>query len=141
MNTNLLIFFAIPLAVIIFSIALQKVLRNPFLVAGIIFSILLIIVLAFFDIIYLIAVLVYTILSFITAVLTWLICRWLRNNQICDIICDNNSSNQVIDVSNNINGGGENINYNYSCNNAIEDTTNGFTGITGSYTKNFNRRR
>lgn len=134
MTTNLLIFFAIPLAVIIFSIALQKVLRNPFLVAGIIFSVLLIIVLAFFDTIFLIAVLAYTILSFVTAVLTWLICRWLRNNQICDIICDNNSSDQVIDVSNNINNG-------YTCNTAIEDTSNGFTGITGSYTKNFSRRR
>ena len=47
MITNLLIFFAIPLAVVIISIALQKILENPFLVAGIVFSILLVIVLAF----------------------------------------------------------------------------------------------
>ena len=36
----LLLFFAIPIAVIIFSIALQKILKCPFIVAGIIFSIL-----------------------------------------------------------------------------------------------------
>ena len=35
----LLIFFAFPLAVIIISIALQKILKNPILVASIIFVI------------------------------------------------------------------------------------------------------
>lgn len=105
MTTNLLIFFAIPLAVIIFSIALQKILKNPFLVAGIIFSIFLIIVLAFFDTIYLIAVVAYTIISFVTAVLTLLFCRWLANNQICNAICNSNSNSNddLIDINNNIN--------------------------------------
>ena len=37
MNT-LLLFFALPIAVIIISIALQKIFRNPFLVAAIIFA-------------------------------------------------------------------------------------------------------
>ena len=42
MNT-LLIFFALPIAVIIISIALQKIFKCPFLVAGIIFAIFLIV--------------------------------------------------------------------------------------------------
>lgn len=110
MTTNLLIFFAIPLAVIIFSIALQKILRNPFLVAGIIFSIFLIIVLAFFDTIYLIAVVAYTILSFITAVLTCLICRFLRN-QICNNgEQDENLVNNAIEVVNTSNVRNRSIN-------------------------------
>ena len=92
MITNLLIFFAIPLAVIVISIALQKLLDNPFLVAGIVFSVLLIIVLAFFDTIYLIAVVAYTILSFVAAILTCVLCRFFRN-QICNSICNNNGEN------------------------------------------------
>lgn len=92
MITNLLIFFAIPLAVVVISIALQKLLDNPFLVAGIVFSILLIIVLAFFDTIYLIAVVAYTILSFVTAALTCALCRFFRN-QICNSLCNNNGEN------------------------------------------------
>ena len=102
MITNLLIFFAIPLAVVVISIALQKLLDNPFLVAGIIFSILLIIVLAFFDAIYLIAVVAYSILSFVTAVLASMLCRFFRN-QICNGACNNNlqnNDNTVITIEN-----------------------------------------
>ena len=55
MNT-LLIFFALPIAVIIISIALQKIFKCPFLVATI----------------------AYTILAFITAILTNIICRILQ---------------------------------------------------------------
>ena len=41
-NMNiLLIFFALPIAVIIISIALQKILKNPKLVAAIIFAVVL----------------------------------------------------------------------------------------------------
>jgi hypothetical protein len=80
MTTNLLIFFAIPLAIIVISIALQKILRNPFLVAAIIFSIALVIVLAFLDPIYLIAVVAYTLISLITAFLACMLCDVLNNN-------------------------------------------------------------
>lgn len=101
MTTNLLIFFAIPLAIVVISIALQKLLDNPFLVAGIVFSILLIIVLAFFDTIYLIAVVAYTILSFITAILTCVICRFFRN-QICNSFCNNNNEENDETITNEI---------------------------------------
>ena len=90
-NTILLIFFAIPFAIVLFSIALQKLIRNPFLVAGIIFSILLIIALAFFDSIYLILVILYTILSFLTSVLTEWIVRLYRR-------CCNSNSNSSTEL-------------------------------------------
>lgn len=140
MTTNLLIFFAIPLAVIIFSIALQKILKNPFLVSGIIFSILLIIALSFFDTIYLIAVVAYTILSFLTSVITLLFCRWLVNNQICNLICNGNSDDNLIDINDNIHGIGE---AKYNCNSGIktyDDISGRFTGVTGNYIKNYRRR-
>lgn len=127
-NTILLIFFAIPLAVIIFSIALQKLIRNPFLVASIIFAILLIIVLAFFDSIFLILVIAYTILSFVTAILTKIICKLLR--RIADTNSDSDSSDcdstntateevqELIPISSNDNqllNSGTDYNSNYTC--------------------------
>lgn len=102
MTTNLLIFFAIPLAIVVISIALQKILRNPFLVAAIIFSIALVIVLAFLDPIYLIAVVAYTVLAFITAFSTCLLCGVLRNSNMCNCMgCGGNTNNN--DNSNNEN--------------------------------------
>ncbi len=77
MNT-LLIFFALPIAVIIISIALQKIFKCPFLVAGIIFAIFLIVTFVVGNLNLLIATIAYTILAFITAVLTNIICRILR---------------------------------------------------------------
>lgn len=78
MNTLLLIFFAIPIAVIIISIALQKIFRNPFLVAAIIFAIFLVVTFIIGDLIFLVATIAYTILAFITAVLTKIICKIIR---------------------------------------------------------------
>lgn len=77
MNT-LLIFFALPIAVIIISIALQKIFKCPFLVAGIIFAIFLTVTFAVGNLNFLVATIAYTILAFITAVITNIICRILR---------------------------------------------------------------
>lgn len=74
----LLLFFALPIAVIIVSIALQKILKCPFLAASIIFAIFLVVTFVIGNLIYLVATIAYTILSFITAVLTKIICRILR---------------------------------------------------------------
>ena len=87
--TNLLIFFAIPFAVIVVSIALQKLLRNPFLVAAIILSIFLVLAFALPSTTYLIAGIIYTILSFVTAYLTMLIKRHLKIWQ-----CNQNTSTE-----------------------------------------------
>lgn len=113
MNT-LLIFFAFPIAVIIFSIVLQKLLHNPFAVSSLIFAVFVVITFAAFDQNFLIATLAYTILSFITALLTDRInnssnksCSFCNQNPdsttcLCNALTDalensNNNTNAVID--------------------------------------------
>lgn len=86
--SELLIFFALPLATIIFSIALQKILKCPFLVAGIIFAAFLIVTFVIGDLILLIATIVYTIIAFITAYITMIILR--RNTTNCN--CQNQNT-------------------------------------------------
>ena len=78
MNNLLLIFFAIPIAVIIISIALQKIFRCPFLVASIIFAIFLVVTFVIGNLVFLVATIAYTILSFVTAVVTHIICKIIR---------------------------------------------------------------
>lgn len=87
MNTILLIFFAIPIAVIIISIALQKIFKCPFIVAAIIFAIFLIIPFILGNLNLLVATIAYTMLSFITALLTNVICKILR--ELDDRECNN----------------------------------------------------
>ena len=87
MNTLLLIFFALPIAVIIISIALQKIFRCPFLVAAIIFAIFLVVTFALGNLVFLVATIAYTILAFITAVITKIICRIIEeldNREGCE---------------------------------------------------------
>ena len=79
MNTLLLIFFAIPIAVIIISIALQKIFKCPFLVAAIIFAIFLVVTFVIGDLIFLVATIAYTILAFITALIVQLLCNENNN--------------------------------------------------------------
>lgn len=86
MNT-LLIFFAFPLATIIISAVLQRLLKSPFIVATLIFAIFLIVTFAAFDETFLIATLVYTIIAFITALLV-------------NILSENNCNNHSDDNEN-----------------------------------------
>lgn len=96
MNT-LLFFFAFPIAVIIFSIVLEKLLKNPIIVASIIFAVFIILTFAVFGVNFLIATLAYTILSFITALIVHLLCeRDKDEHNICDLLQDllsNNNNN------------------------------------------------
>lgn len=90
MNILLLLVFAIPIAIIVISIALQKLLKCPILVTGVIFSILFIIAIIISNINYVILVMIYTILSYLTAWLTCVIEKILkRHPQICK--CKDNS--------------------------------------------------
>ncbi len=104
MNT-LLIFFAFPLAVIIISAILQKLLKSPIAVALLIFAIFLVVTFAAFDETFLIATLVYTILAFITASLVRLFCKTGENNCLCEailnLINNNQDDNNNIDTINN----------------------------------------
>ena len=65
---NLLLFlFAIPFAVIIFSIIIQKIINSPILVALSVFSVFIVIAAALQDDTYFIAAAIYTILAYIFA--------------------------------------------------------------------------
>lgn len=121
----LLIFFALPIAVIIISIALQKILKCPILVAAIIFAIFLIVTFIVNNLNFLIAAIGYAIISFITAYLTCLIGRILarfgdriscgcrRENQ-----CGCNDNNNLLTIRNISNG-----NSNCGCNQNEEGCT------------------
>lgn len=102
MNIILLIFFAIPLAVIIFSIALQKILKCPPLVAGIIFAIGIIVTFILGNTIFLVATVIYTLISYIVAIITCLITKYFCNANI-DNTCIKKCCNQNIRNTNNNN--------------------------------------
>ena len=118
---NLLIFFAFPIAVIIISVILQKLLHNPVLVAALIFSIFLIITFTAFDETFLIATLAYTILAFVTAIITKIFCNCSseEENNICNIL-GNNTLDQDDSIQNNcqrtssINNQTDQFNYTYN---------------------------
>lgn len=114
----LLIFFALPIAVIIISIALQKILKCPILVAAIIFAIFLIVTFIVNNLNLLIAAIAYAIISFITAYITCIIGRIYermgnecRNRGSCVRDVCNGSANRtnLLATSNNI------VNENASC--------------------------
>ena len=103
----LLLFFALPIAIIIISIALQKILKNPILVSAIIFSVFLIVTFAINNINFLIATIIYTLISYITAVLVCLIYKIkyrMQNKCNCNNIntcCNEISANDVFTISSN----------------------------------------
>jgi len=120
MNT-LLIFFAFPIAVIIISAILQKLLNCPIAVAALIFAIFIIVTFAAFDETFLIATLAYTILAFITAFLVSRFCNFNNNNNnnclcnnLAEILQNNintaNSNDSLQDLLENINQNNNNCN-------------------------------
>lgn len=121
---NLLIFFAFPVAVIIFSIALQKILRSPILVAAIIFAIFLIVTFAAFDETFLVYAILYSLLALITSLITRFICCLIRNSAnpcitsnagISDDMNENDNLNCSCNSNSNCNGN-SNSNSNCNCN-------------------------
>lgn len=109
MNT-LLIFFAFPIAVIIISAILQKVLNSPIAVAALIFAIFLIVTFAAFDETFLIATLIYTIIALITALIVRFICESSNNSNICELLNCILRNNNVNDLLNNISNNSNNNN-------------------------------
>lgn len=109
----LLIFFAIPLAVIILSAILESFINCPFKVAGIFFSIFIVLAFAFGGTAELIvAAIVYTLISFITAV----IIRYVINRRCNCCENDNNNCN--------------------SCNSCSRNTLNNFNDLSTLNTLN-----
>ena len=99
-NQMLLIFFALPIAVVIISIALQRIFKCPILVSAIIFSIFLIVTFVIDNLTFLIAAIAYAILSYITAFLTCVICRFLNSCSSCSSGNCCNSTSQANTISN-----------------------------------------
>ena len=120
----LLIFFAFPIAVIIFSIVLERLLRNPIAVTSLVFAVFLIVAFAAFDEMFLIAVLAYTVLSFVTALIVYLI-QDRKEHNVCDVLSD------FIQNVNNNNGGNNN-----SDNESMCDTVQDLLGTNNNNSNN-----
>lgn len=93
MMNLLLLFFALPIATIIISIALQKNLDNPILVASIIFAVFLVVTFVVGDLNLLIATIAYTIISFITAVIVRYIKQNINDSNDNNTCCNQNGNN------------------------------------------------
>ena len=95
MSTNILFFLIIPLAVIVFSIALEKLLNSPLLVASIAGVVMLILAFAIPALTtqFLISSIVAGILAFITSILYCLILNAWRRNCNRRNNASNNTSN------------------------------------------------
>ncbi len=91
MNDILLLFFALPVAIAILSIIGQTLINSPIKIAGITFSILLIITFSVADESFLIYTILYTILSYATA---WITSLWMNNQD------EDNCLNQLIRATN-----------------------------------------
>ena len=116
---NLLIYLAFPIAVIIFSIVLEKLLNNPIIVAALIFAVFLVVTFAAFDENFLIATFAYTVLSFITALITKLLSEREENeHNLCDMLeqalANNSENNSVCDTVEDLLGNNTNNNSNTS---------------------------
>lgn len=92
---TILIFVVLPLATIIFSIALQKLLKCPILVSAIIFAIFLILTYTTFGTDFIIFAILFAILAFITAYLVNFISRILTRLSTINTgeVCANNNDN------------------------------------------------
>ena len=95
----ILYFIVIPIAVILFSIALQKLINSPILVSGIVFIAFVIVALVFTETttILILAAVGLGILSFITALLTCLL------SGVLDRLCNRNTIENVGNASHNSN--------------------------------------
>ena len=124
-NEMLLIFFALPIAVVIISIALQKIFRCPILVSLIIFAVFLIVTFVIDNITFLIAAIAYAILSYVTAFLTCAICRFLNSCNTCNLCNSSNEAQAINTISNDLQQLNNNQNNNCGCNNEQVSGVNG----------------
>lgn len=106
---TVLYFIIFPLATILISIVLQRVLKSPVLVALLVFTVFLILAFTVFTSEFLINAIVYSIIAFITAVIFNLICCLKRklnfnNCNMFNICGDSNGENDNSDLQEDIAG-------------------------------------
>lgn len=87
----ILLLFVFPIVTIIFSIALQQILKNPLLVSAIILAIFLIVTFTVYGITFLVFAIIYSILALITAYIVCLLSR-ISNRTIQINLIDNNNN-------------------------------------------------
>lgn len=111
---NILLFFALPVATIILSIVLQKILKCPILVAATFFAIYLIVTYAVFGSDFLIFAIAYSILSYITALIVNIIKRLIEQigsycrMQNCNNLNDDTSNRNTLRANVTLNTNQEN---------------------------------
>lgn len=95
MDLNILFFFILPLAVIIFSVALERLLDSPVLVSAIIFIIFITIAFVVTDLtaVIVIAAIAFTILSFLTALISCIL------SSVFDRLCNLNNNNSIANTN------------------------------------------
>lgn len=89
---TVLFFIVLPLATILISIVLQRLLKSPILVAILVFAIFLILAFTVFSPEFLINAIIYTILALLTAWIVKTICCILRRLGCHSSICNHNDS-------------------------------------------------
>ena len=77
-DMTVLFFIILPLATILISIVLQKLLKSPILVAILVFAVYLILAFTVFTTDFLVNAIIYTILAYVTAVIVRIICCLIR---------------------------------------------------------------
>ena len=87
----LLFLFIFPIATIIFAIALQKILCNPYLVSAIVLAIFLIVTFTVYGVSFLIAAFIYAIIALVTAYIVSIFCRISNRSIEINFIGDNGS--------------------------------------------------
>jgi len=96
---NILFFIVLPLATILISIVLQRLLKSPILVALLVFAVFLILAFTVFTTDFLINAIIYAIIAFITALIFKLICCLKRrfnfeDCNFCNICGDFNNNGE-----------------------------------------------
>ena len=148
----LLIFFALPIATIIISIALQRILKCPPLVAAVIFAIFLIVTFIINRIEFLVDAIIFAIISFITAAIVCFICRffdrcdchdrcrWRRDNN-CDI--ENTNRNELLTINSSCQNNCNDCDNDSDCNSnfGFVSTRNGVTTRINVSPNSTNNRR
>ena len=99
----LLVFFAIPFAVTMISIALEKLLDCPILVASIAFAIMLLLAIIASSTTYFILAIIYTLISFLAAWISKYMHKILKNLGNCVNNCNNGNNTNTINVNGRIN--------------------------------------
>ena len=102
---TVLFFVVLPLATILISIVLQRLLKSPILVAILVFAVYLILSFTVFDAEFLVAAVIYAIIAFITAAIFKLICCLKRRFDLNDC----NVSNICGDLNNSNNNDSEDL--------------------------------